>query len=176
MKYGIRIPQYVNEAYELDKINGDTACGNAISKQMKNVSVAFDVLEDGKNPSAAHQRVFFHMIYDIKMDFTRKARLVAEGCRTPDPVNSTYAGVVSRESVRIALTYAALNDLDVYAADVQNAYLQAPCSEKYFTVMGPEFGNEYAGRKAIIVRAAYGLKSAGADFRNHLRDCMDLGI
>ena len=81
------------------------------------------------------------MIYDIKMDFTRKARLVAEGCRTPDTVNSTYAGVVSRESVRIALTYAALNDLDVYAADVQNAHLQAPCSEKYFTVMGPEFGN-----------------------------------
>lgn len=173
MKYGIRIPQSITEAYELDKANGDTAWRDAVSKEMKNVSVAFDVLEDGKNPSAAHKRVFFHMIYDIKMDFTRKARLVAEGCRTPDPVNSTYAGVVSRESVRIALTYAALNDLDVYAADVQNAYLQAPCSEKYFTVMGPEFGSEYAGRKAIIVRAAYGLKSAGADFRNHLRDCMD---
>ena len=47
------------------------------------------------------------------MDFTRKARLVAEGCRTPNPVTSNYAGVVSMESVMMAFTYAALNGLDV---------------------------------------------------------------
>ena len=70
------------------------------------------------------------MIYDIKMDSTRKARLVSEGCRTPNPVTSTYAGVVSRESVRIAFTYAALNGLDVWATDVQNAFLQAPCPKR----------------------------------------------
>jgi hypothetical protein len=29
-----------------------------------------------------------------------------------------------------------------------------------------------AGKKAIIVRALYDLKSAGASFRNHLADCM----
>ena len=46
---------------------------------MKNVSVAFEVLEDGKKPSASHKQVPFHMIYDIKLDFTRKARLVVEG-------------------------------------------------------------------------------------------------
>ena len=105
-------------------------------EKMKNVSVEFDVLEDGKKPSASHQRVFFHMIYDIKMDFTRKARLVTKGCRTPDPVNSTYTGIAFRESVWIILTYAALDDLDVYTADVQNKYLQALCSKKHFTVMG----------------------------------------
>ena len=81
------------------------------------------------------------MIYDIKMDFTRKARLVAEGCRTPNPVTSTYAGVVFRESVRIARTYASLNGLDVWSADVQNVFLQAPCSKKYYTVCGTEFGS-----------------------------------
>ena len=52
-----------------------------------------------------------------------------DGHRTPDPTTSNYAGVVSRESVRIAFTYAALNGLDVFAADVQNSYLQAPTSE-----------------------------------------------
>ena len=140
---------------------------------MGNVSVAFKVLEDGKIPSAAHKKVPFHMIYDIKMDFTRKARLVAEGCRTPNPFTSTYAGVVSSESVRIAFIYAALNGLYVLAEDVQNAFLQAPCSKKYYTVSGPEFGGESIGKLAIIFRAAYGLKSAGADFRNHLRDCME---
>ena len=112
-------------------------------------------------------------IYDIKMDFTRKAGLVVEGCRTPNPVTSTYAGVVSRESVRIAFTYAALNGLDVWAVDVQNAFLQAPCSEQYNTVCGPEFGSKFIGKLAIIVREAYGLKSAGADFRNHLHECME---
>ena len=57
------------------------------------------------------------------MDFTRKARWVKDGHRTPTPVESNYAGVVSRESVRIALTYAALNGIDVMAADIKNAYL-----------------------------------------------------
>ena len=80
---------------------------------MENVSVAFEVLEDGKKPSAAHKQVSLRIIYNIKMDFTWKARLVAEGYRTPNHVTSTYAGVVSMERVRISFTYAALNGLDV---------------------------------------------------------------
>ena len=171
-KYGIKIPKNLVEAYAIDRENNNTIWRDAIRKEMKNVSVAFEVLEDGKRPSPQHKFVRFHLVFDVKMDFTRKARLVAEGCNTPDPVNSTFAGVVSRESVRIAFTYAALNDLDVWAGDIQNAYLQAPCSEKYYTVMGKEFGSEFEGKKSLITRAAYGLKSAGADFRNHLRDCM----
>ena len=134
---------------------------------MENVSVAFKVLEDGKKLSAVYKQVPLHMIYDVKMYFTRKSRVAAEGCRTPIPVTSTYAGLVSRESVRIAFTYAALNSLDIWATDVQNAFLQAPCSEKYYTVCGPEFGSEFIDKLAIIVRADYGLKSAQADFRNH---------
>ena len=140
---------------------------------MENVSVAFEILEDGKRPSAAHKKAPFHMIYYIKMDFTRKAILVSEGCRTPNPVTSNYAGVVSRESVRIEFTYAALNGLNVWEEDVQNTFLQAPCSKKYYTVCGPDFGSEFIDKLAIIVRSAYGIKSAGADFRNHLCDCME---
>jgi hypothetical protein len=40
-------------------------------------------------------------------------------------------------------------------------------------VYGPEFGSELQGRKALIVRALYGGKSSGEDFRHHLRDCME---
>ena len=174
-KYGIKVPKNIVEAYAFDKENGNFLWRDAIRKEMKGISPAFDVLDEGVNPPPQYKYVGFHLVFDIKMDFTRKARLVADGCRTPDPVTSTYAGVVSRESVRIAFTYAALNDLDVWVGDVQNAYLQAPCSEKYYTVLGPEFGSEYKGRKALIIRAAYGLKNAGADFRKHLRDCMCCG-
>jgi hypothetical protein len=82
-----------------------------------------------------------------------------------------YESVVSREPVRIALTIAALNDLDVKMADIENAYLTAPLTEKVWTVLGPEFGDD-AGNRALIVRDLYGLKSAGAAFRNHLAECM----
>ena len=74
--------------------------------------------------------------------------------------------------MKIALTYAALNDLDVTCADIINAYLQAPSSQKDYIICGPEFGIENMGKKALIKRALYGGKSAGRDFRNHLRSCM----
>jgi hypothetical protein len=84
----------------------------------------------------------------------------------------TYAIVVPRESVRIALMLEALNDLDVMMGDIENAYLTAPITETVWTVIGPVFGED-AGKRVLIVRALYGLKSAGAAFRNHLESCMD---
>jgi hypothetical protein len=112
-----------------------------------------------------YQEIRCHMIFDVKMeDFRRKARFVSGGHITDTPHAMTYASVVSRESVRIALTLAALNDLDVKMADIENAYLTAPITEKVWTVIGPEFGDD-AGKRALIVRALYGLKSAGTAFR-----------
>ena len=72
---------------------------------------------------------------------TEKIKRVAGGHRTNPPTESTYSGVVSRESVRIAFTLAALNDLDIFAADIQNAYLTAPCGEKIIFTCGPESGS-----------------------------------
>jgi hypothetical protein len=107
------------------------------------------------------------------MDFTRKARWVLDGHLTPNPIGSTYAGVVSRESIQIAFTYAALNNVDICAANIRNAYLQqAPSSQKDYIVYGAEFGIENVGKVALIHRALYGGKSAGKDFRNHLRSYM----
>lgn len=83
----------------------------------------------------------------------------------------TYASVVSRDTVRIALTIAALHDLDVKTADVENAYLTAPTTEKVWTTCGPEFGPDQ-GKRALIVRALYGLKGSGASYRNHISNCM----
>ena len=48
---------------------------------------------------------------------------------TETPVVLTYVCVVSRDSVHIAQTIATLNDLQVKASDVQNAFLMAPCEE-----------------------------------------------
>ena len=172
-KYGIEIPRSVEHAYRIDKEDGSTFWRNAIKKEMTNVIVAFDILEHNEEPPRNLKELGVHLVFDVKMDLTRKARLVADGHKTADPVGSTYAGVVSRESVRIAFTYAALNNLNVWAADIQNAYLTAPTSEGFYITCGAEFGSEAIGKKAIVKRALYGTKSAGRDFRNHLRDCMD---
>jgi hypothetical protein len=75
---------------------------------------------------------------------------------------------VSRDSIRIAFTLAALNDLDVLSADVQGAYLNAPTKEKISTTAGLEFGADKVGRPVLIVGALYGLKSSGARWRDQM--------
>ena len=66
--------------------------------EMYNIGVAFEILEDGKTAPAGYTKVSGHLIWYVKMDFTRKARWVLDGPKTPDPVGSMHAGVVSRES------------------------------------------------------------------------------
>ena len=113
------------------------------------------------------------MIFDVKFreNFRRKARLVAGGHMTETPATLTYSSVVSRDSVRIALTIAALNDLQVMSCDIQNAYLTADCREKIWTYAGPEFGSEQ-GSIMFVRKALYGLKSSGAAFRAHLAETL----
>jgi len=106
------------------------------------------------------------MIFDIKMagEFTRKARLATGGHTTEMPDSSTYSSVVSRESIRVAFLLAALNDLELFAADVGNVYLSVPCREKIWTRARKEFGSN-EGCIMIIVRALYGLKTSGVAWR-----------
>jgi hypothetical protein len=73
--------------------------------------------------------------------------------------------------VRIALTLASLNDLDVKMADIENTYLTEPITEKLCIVLGPEFGED-TGKRALIVISLYGLNFFGVAFRNHLDECM----
>lgn len=173
-KFGIRIPKTVEEAHRIDKEAGNTKWADAIAKEMKNIMIAFKMIGVGVPAPPGYQNIKCHMIFDVKMDnFDYKARMVAGGHTTETPASLTYASVVSRDSIRIALTMAALNDLEVKAGDIQNAYLTAPCTEKIATVCGIEFG-ENQGQTAILVRALYGLKSSGAAFRNHLASCMKM--
>jgi hypothetical protein len=94
---------------------------------------------------------------DAKVEyFRRKAKFVAGGHKTETTHAMAYSSIMSRESVRIALTLAALNDLDVKMADIENTYLTAPITEKVWTVLGTEFGDD-AGNSTLIARALYGL-------------------
>ena len=94
---------------------------------MKNVRIAFDILPNGKRAPNEYNQIQCHMIFDVKIeDFRQKARLVAGGHMTEAPKCMPYSSVVSRETVRLALIIAALNNLEVKSADIQNAYITSP--------------------------------------------------
>ncbi|KAL7476000.1 hypothetical protein ACHAW6_001889 [Cyclotella cf. meneghiniana] len=170
-KFGIEFPKTVDEAYATNKATGTTLWRDAIELEMKNVCVAFDILADGVPLPRDHQCMRCHMIFDFKMeDFCCKTWLVAGGHMTKAPATPTYASVISQETMQIALLTTALNNIDKWAANVLNGYITMPCHEKIWTTLGREFGED-CGRKAVIVRALYGLKSSGAAFRVHLAGC-----
>ena len=102
LKFGIEVPRNIKHALLLDKTNGDNAWRNAISKEMSNVKVAFKFIPKGRPPPVGYKQIRCHLIFDVKMDLTRKVRFVAGGHMTDPPTVMTYASVVSRESVRIA--------------------------------------------------------------------------
>ncbi len=136
--------------------------------------VAFE-FSDNPSPPIGYEKATCHMIFDIKFDLTRKARLVLNGAKHEVPKEMTFSSVVSRDSVRIAFTLAALNGLDILAADIQNAYLSAPTEERLYVVAGLEFPPDLRGRPAKIVRALYGMKSSGARFRDQIASLWDMG-
>ena len=116
-------------------------------------------------------------IFDINMDgqFTLKACYVAGGHITDPPSSITYSSVVSRDSIIIAFTLAALNGVEFRAADTGNAYLNAKFQEKIWTVAGNEFRSDKY-KFMLVVRALYGLKSSGAAWRQMLAQILrDLG-
>ena len=161
-KYGVRMPKSVEEALLLYQQNGNHLWRNAIEKEMLNNKIAFEILKDGAIAPIGYTQICCHMTFDVKFDFTRKACFVAGGHLTDAPASITYSTVVTRETVRIAFTIAALNELDILAADIGKAYLNAPCREKVYFCAGAEFGTKNKGRLVVIVRALYGLKSSGA--------------
>ena len=93
--------------------------------------------------------------------------MVAGGHVTNAPSTMCYSSLVSRESVRLALLSAALNELDVLSCNIQNACLSAPCGKKIYCRVGAEFGSK-AGKIMIAKIALCGLKSSSAAFRSML--------
>lgn len=76
----------------------------------KVTKVEFEIFEGSEEYiPKGYQKMLCHMIFDVKIgdNFRRKDRMVAGGHRTATPSALTYSSVVSRDSVRIALTITA---------------------------------------------------------------------
>ena len=48
-KYGIEIPRNIRHAKELDQANGNDFWGKAIGKEMTNVGIAFEILDESQS-------------------------------------------------------------------------------------------------------------------------------
>ena len=141
---------------------------------MKNVQVAFTVHEGDIKDLEGYELISDHLIFDVKLreNFRLKARYVAGGYTTSTPSTVTYSSVTSRDSVRLFLLLAALNDVGIQSVDVQNTFISALVLEKVWLVAGPEFGHEQ-GKNMIVTRVLYGLKSATASFRSFMVKKLD---
>ena len=130
IKFGVKVPSTVEEALHLDIENGNKLWQEAIAKEMTNSRVAFQVLEAEEQPPVGYTKITCHLIFDVKMDLTKKARYVAGGHLIDPPSSLTYASVVSCKTARIVFLIAALNYLRILTGDIQNAYLNAYTKEK----------------------------------------------
>ena len=75
------------------------------------------------------------------------------------------------EAVRLRFILARLNGLMVCAGDVGNAFLYGKTREKVYVIAGKGFG-ENKGKRMIIDRSLYGLRSSAARFHEHLAESL----
>ena len=99
-KYGIEVPVNIEKTQFLNLSNGNTLWMDVIQLEMTNVKVAFGEILDNDDPlPIGWTQSSGHLVFDVKMDFIHKAQWVKDGHKTREPENSTYAGVVSCESL-----------------------------------------------------------------------------
>ena len=98
----------------------------------------------------------------MKHNGRHNARLVADGCLTPEPVENTSSGVVSLRHIKLVIFPGELSNLELWGADIGNAYLEVYTHEKLFIIGGPEF-EELEGFILIFNKAPHGLKSSAKD-------------
>ena len=117
------------------------------------------------------------MIFDMKQDSRRKARLVMGGHVLDSSTMETYASVMKAISERLLLVIASANNYELLAGDIKNAYLYANCDIDVYTRVGPKF--KLAGYKELsegclakIERALYGLPTSGQNWHIHLDETL----
>jgi hypothetical protein len=176
-QFGIALPKTVKEVLEVERVTNTDCWRKAVNKEMAKVKIAWAThdghtpqqMREGKVPQfIGFQEIGCHIVFDIKINFTWKARFVTGGHTTTAPSPMTYSSGVSHDSVRLAFLIATLNDIDIMSCDLENAYLNTPCREKIWFEGGIECGEDQ-GKVYVVVCSLYGLKSAGAAFWSSLQ-------
>ena len=76
-KYGIEIPKSVHRALEIGQETGTDFWRKALQLEMSKILPAVKILDKNEAKLVGYQQIPCHIVFDVKMDFTRKARYVA---------------------------------------------------------------------------------------------------
>ena len=170
-KFGVEVPKNRKHALELDAKSGTTGWRDSIQLELDQIMSyeVFKVWPADQPLPTGYKRIPYHIVYDVKFDGRLKSRLVAGGHMSGEvPKEESYSSVVSMEAMRLGFMLAKLNGLVACAGDVGNAFLYGTTREKVYIVAGPEFGPKLEGKRLIIDKSLYGLKTSGARFHEHL--------
>jgi Reverse transcriptase (RNA-dependent DNA polymerase) len=172
-KFGFLVPRTHAQAVEIDQRNGNTKWQDAEATEMRQLLEYQTFIDKGKGGTApeGYKKIRCHMVYDVKHDGRHKCRLVAGGHLTDPSSDSVYSGVVSLRGIRLVTFLAELNHLELWGADVGNAYLEAKTKEKVYIIGGPEFG-ELEGHTLVIYKALYGLRTSGLCWHQRFADVL----
>lgn len=170
-KFGVQIPRNINDAKELDKLNGDTAWMDAINKEIGTLLEleCFIFHSPDYKPGPEYQFAPLRMIFEVKQDGRKKARLTIGGHVVDANGISTRSTVVKTISVRLIDLICHRDGLTLKHGDVGNAFITAKCLEKIYSRATPEFG-ERSDAIVILNKALYGLRTSGRAFRNTFAD------
>ena len=103
-KFGILLPYDRNDALQIDEDNGNQLWRLSIGTEMEQIDEydTFRNMGRGVKPPRENQRIRVHIVFDVKHDLRRKARLVAGGHMTSPSKDSVYSGgVVTLRSLRL---------------------------------------------------------------------------
>ena len=81
------------------------------------------------------QKIRVHFVYAVKHDGRFKARLVADGHLTKEPVESIYSGVVSLRSLRMVVFLSQLNDLEIWEQTLEMHILKPILMKSYASLL-----------------------------------------
>ena len=109
VKYGIKVPNSIKEALELDKLNKNNLWGEAILKELGALQKAgvFSFYPPTHKVGKEYQYCPLRIIFDIKQeDLRRKARMVAGGHVIDSSMYESYSSVVQMRTIRLLETVA----------------------------------------------------------------------
>ena len=145
-----------------------TDYNHAIRPDKKNSNTHWQDTMDLESSQIHEHKVFKDT---VNLDDRSKERLVTDGHLTKEPGESIYSGVVSLRSLRMVVFLPQLNNLEIWGADVNNAYPEVYTDEKSCIIAGPEL-KELQGHFLTMVKALYGTHSGGARWHDRLFDIL----
>ena len=177
-KYGIYVPRNVDDALAQDEKNGNSLWREAIIKEltslmhMKTFKLIDKVNFAEIRKKEKYQYAPLRMIFDVKQDLRRKARLVIGGHVIDSTGLDVYASNMETISARVLMLIASANKQEVLTGDIGVAYLYAKVGQKVYCRLGTEFSiydeSIKTGSLATVETALYGLPTSANKWHAHL--------